>query len=207
MVLALLLLWAAGCTAPASDADRPLVRVDADPAGFLGGSSLPAPYVMPDATLTDSSGGDYNLRTSPSTPVTLVFFGYTHCPNVCIGVLSDVATALSRMPVGSRNQVQLIFVTTDPARDTGQVIKSYLARFDPSFIGLTGDLSTITSVAERVGVDIQGLKKLPGGGYEVGHSTQVIGFDEQHRGVVIWTPSTPIGDLTADFEHLVAQQR
>jgi protein SCO1 len=204
LVLALLLVWAAGCTSPSSDA--PVVRVDADPSGFLGGSSLPNPYLMPDQTLTDTSGQDYNLLTSPSKPVTLMFFGYTHCPDVCIGVLSDVATALSRMPVASRNQVQLIFVTTDPARDTPAVVESYLDRFDPTFLGLTGNLSTIKSVAERVGVDIQGMRKLPGGGYEVGHSAQLIGFDKQHHGVVIWTPSTPIGDLTKDFEHLVAQQ-
>ncbi|MET1007706.1 MAG: SCO family protein [Propionibacteriaceae bacterium] len=204
LVLALLLVWAAGCTAPSQ---APVVRVDADPSGFLGGTSLPNPYVMPDQTLTDTSGHDYNLRTSPSKPVTLMFFGYTHCPDVCIGVLSEVATALSRMPVESRDRVQMIFVTTDPARDTPRVVKTYLDRFDPTFLGLTGDLSTIKAVAERVGVDIEGMKKLPGGGYEVGHSAQLIGFDKQHRGVVIWTPSTPIGDLTKDFQHLVAQQQ
>ncbi|MET0693708.1 MAG: SCO family protein [Propionibacteriaceae bacterium] len=204
LVLALLFVWAAGCTAPSQ---APVVRVDADPSGFLGGTSLPNPYVMPDQTLTDTSGHDYNLRTSPSKPVTLMFFGYTHCPDVCIGVLSEVATALSRMPVESRDRVQMIFVTTDPARDTPRVVKTYLDRFDPTFLGLTGDLSTIKAVAERVGVDIEGMKKLPGGGYEVGHSAQLIGFDKQHRGVVIWTPSTPIGDLTKDFQHLVAQQQ
>jgi protein SCO1/2 len=205
LVLALLLLWSAGCTA----ATKPdvVVRKNPDPAGFRGGASLPQPYTMPDTTLTDTAGHDYNLSTSPSKPVTLLFFGYTHCPDVCIGVLSDVATALTRMPAASRDQIQMIYVTTDPARDKPQVIGSYLKRFDPTFLGLTGELATIKSVANRVGVDIEGKNKLPSGGYEVGHTAQLIGFDKQHRGVVRWTPSTPIGDLTADFELLVAKQQ
>ena len=205
LVLGLLLVWTVGCTAPAEP--DVVVRRNADAEGYLGGASLPQPYTMPDKTLTDTTGHDYNLVTSPSKPVTLTFFGYTHCPDVCIGVLSDVATALSRMPAASRDQVQVIFVTTDPARDNGEVIERYLKRFDPSFIGLTGDLPTIKYVAERVGVDIEGKNKLPSGGYEVGHSAQVIGFDKEHRGVVRWTPSTPIGDLTKDFELLVAKQQ
>jgi len=205
VIVALLLLCAIGCTAPTKP--DVVVRRNADPAGYVGGASLPEPYTMPDATLTDTNGNAYNLVSSPSKPVTLMFFGYTHCPDVCIGVLSEVATALSRMPAESRDQVQMIYVTTDPARDTPKVVGKYLERFDPSFLGLTGSLSTIKSVANRVGVDIQGKNRLPSGGYEVGHSAQVIGFDRQHRGVVLWTPSTPIGDLTRDFELLVSRQQ
>jgi protein SCO1/2 len=111
------------------------------------------------------------------------------------------------MPAGSRDQIQLIFITTDPARDNGRVIDGYLRRFDPAFLGLTGQLGTIKAVAERVGVDIEGTQKLPDGGYEVGHSAQVIGFDRHRRGVVLWTPSTPIGDLAGDFELLVSRQQ
>lgn len=205
LLVGLLLVLTIGCTAPTPK--NAVVTRDADPAGFVGGTSLPQPYVMPDQTLTDTSGNAYNLRTSPSKPVTLMFFGYTHCPDVCIGVLSEVATALARMSESSRDRVQLVFVTTDPARDSEQVIRAYLDRFDPSFIGLTGELATIKRVAGRVGVDIQGMNRLPSGGYEVGHSAQVIGFNREHQGVVLWTPSTPIGDLTRDFELLVAKQQ
>jgi protein SCO1/2 len=205
VALVLGMLTGSGCTSPSTP--DVVVRRQPDPAGFRGGASLPKPYLMPDQTLTDTTGHDYNLRTSPSKPVTLMFFGYTHCPDVCIGVLSEVATALNRMPAGSRDQVQMIFVTTDPARDTPKVVGDYLERFDPGFIGLTGDLTTIKTVADRVGVDIQGKNKLPSGGYEVGHTAQVIGFDKQGQGVVLWTPSTPIGDLTSDFELLVSRQQ
>ncbi|MDX6320836.1 MAG: hypothetical protein QOF52_694 [Propionibacteriaceae bacterium] len=204
VVLSVLMVAALGCTAPTNQ--NAVVRQEADPSGFHG-AALPNPYVMPDTALTDTSGRSFNLRSSPSKPVTLVFFGYTNCPDVCIAVLSDVALALKRMDAAARDQIQMVFVTTDPKRDTERRIRAYLDRFDPSFIGLTGDLTTIKRVGERVGVEIEGMRKLPSGGYEVGHGAQVIGFDRQREGVVLWTQSTPIADLMHDFELLVDKQR
>jgi protein SCO1 len=97
-------------------------------------------------------------------------------------------------------------VTTDPARDKEKQIRRYLDRFNPAFVGLTGQLSTIKSAASQVGVDIQGMKRLPSGGYEVGHSAQVIGFS-RNSGVVLWTPGTPIAALKHDFASLVDRSR
>ncbi|MCW2811929.1 MAG: electron transport protein SCO1/SenC [Friedmanniella sp.] len=202
LLVVVTLVGLSGCTA------RPdaTVSAAADPAGYLGGTSLPDPYEMPDRALTDTSGRAYNLATSPSKPVTLLFFGYTHCPDVCITVLSDVALALKRVDPAARDQIQMIFVTTDPARDDEKQIKAYLGRFNPDFIGLTGSLTSIKSVAGRVGVDIEGMTKLPSGGYDVGHSAQVIGFDRR-AGEVIWTPGTSVGDLAHDFGLLVERSR
>jgi protein SCO1 len=197
------LLLISGCTAAPSG---PSGHRDADPAGYMGGSSLPEPYAMPAVSLTDTSGRPYNLSTTPSKPVTLLFFGYTHCPDVCIAVLSDVSLALQRLAPADRDQIQLVFVTTDPARDQETQIRRYLDRFNPSFVGLTGPMSTIKRAASDVGVDIEGKKKLPSGGYEVGHSAQVIGFS-RNSGVVIWTPGTPVAALKHDFALLVDRSR
>jgi protein SCO1/2 len=202
-LLAVSLVLLVGCTAPRQDGAS---QGYADPNGYLGGSSLPEPYTMPDITLTDTSGQPYNLATSPSKPVTLLFFGYTKCPDVCITVLADLATALQRMPSADRDHIQVVFVTTDPARDNGKQIRSYLDRFDSTFVGLTGQLATIKKAAGKVGVDIEGMQKLPSGGYEVGHSAQVIGFDRT-SGVVLWTPETPIAALMHDFTLLVERSR
>jgi protein SCO1 len=203
LTLGVLLVMISGCTAAPS---APSGQTNADPAGYLGGSSLPDPYTMPEISLTDTSGRPYNLATTPSKPVTLLFFGYTHCPDVCTAVLSDVSLALQRLTPADRDQIQLVFVTTDPARDKEKQIRGYLDRFNPSFVGLTGPLSTIKRAADDVGVDIQGMKKLPSGGYEVGHSAQVIGFSRD-SGVVLWTPGTPIGALKHDFALLVERSR
>jgi len=203
LTLGVLLVMISGCTAAPS---APSGQTNADPAGYLGGSSLAEPYTMPEISLTDTSGRPYNLATTPSKPVTLLFFGYTHCPDVCIAVLSDVSLALQRLTPADRDQIQLVFVTTDPARDQEKQIRGYLDRFNPSFVGLTGPMSTIKRAAGDVGVDIQGMKKLPSGGYEVGHSAQVIGFSRD-SGVVLWTPGTPIGALKHDFALLVERSR
>ena len=203
LTLGVLLVMISGCTTAPS---APSGQTNADPAGYLGGSSLPEPYTMPEISLTDTSGRPYNLAATPSKPVTLLFFGYTHCPDVCIAVLSDVSLALQRLTPADRDQIQLVFVTTDPARDKEKQIRGYLDRFNPSFVGLTGPMSTIKRAADDVGVDIQGMKKLPSGGYEVGHSAQVIGFSRD-SGVVLWTPGTPIGALKHDFALLVERSR
>lgn len=199
-VLGLLAALLLGCAAPS---DRPLVIRPPDEAGYLAGTSLPVPYVMPETTLTDTSGQAFNLKTSPSTPVTLLFFGYTNCPDVCSGVLADFAFALQGLEPGVRDRIGLVMVTTDPARDSGPAIRKYLDRFDPAFIGLTGDLPTIKAAGERVGVAIEGTTKLSSGGYEVGHGAQVIGFDGDGRGVVLWTPGTGRADLQHDLGLLV----
>jgi protein SCO1/2 len=203
LLAVVVLLLISGCIAAPSG---PTGQRNADPAGYTGGSSLPEPYSMPDMSLTDTSGRPYNLVTTPSKPVTLLFFGYTHCPDVCITVLSDVALAMKRLAPADRDQIQFIFVTTDPARDTEKPIRHYLDRFDPSFVGLTGPLPTIKRAATQVGVDIEGVEKLPSGGYEVGHSAQVIGFSRD-SGVVLWTPGTPIAALKHDFALLVERSR
>jgi protein SCO1/2 len=197
------LLLVSGCTAAPT---APTGQRIADPARYTGGSSLPEPYSMPEVSLTDTSGRPYNLSTTPSKPVTLLFFGYTHCPDVCIAVLSDVSLALQRLAPADRDQIQMVFVTTDPARDHEKQIRRYLDRFNPTFVGLTGPMSTIKRAASDVGVEIEGMRKLPSGGYEVGHSAQVIGFS-RNSGVVIWTPGTPLGALKHDFALLVERSR
>ena len=173
-----------------------------DPNG-LRGAVLDRPYALPAKSLTDTAGNEFNLRTSTKKPVTLVFFGYTNCPDVCPTVMADVASALTKLDDPVRDDVQMLFVTTDPARDTGPVIRKYLDRFDPSFVGLTGSLTSIKDIAKAVGVPVEGMKKLPSGGYEVGHGAQVLGFGKDDKATVLWLDNAAIGDMAHDFGKLV----
>ena len=158
---------------------------------------------LPDVTLTDQFGQPYNLATGPTTRAVALFFGYTNCPDVCPGILADMATAKRRLPAEMVDDVTLIVVTTDPARDTPEVLKEYLVRVDDSFVGLTGDLETIKPAAMSLGIDISEGKQLPSGGYEVDHGSYVMGFGEDRRLAVVWSQIAP-ADLKEDFERLLA---
>jgi protein SCO1/2 len=203
------LLALAGCGGQQEKPDNPggaIIRTTQDPNG-LRGAVLDRPYAMPATTLTDTGGQPFNLVTSTKKPVTLVFFGYTNCPDVCSVVLADVASALTKLDKSVQDQIQMLFVTTDPARDTGPVIRKYLDRFDPSFVGLTGSLTSIKDIAKAVGVPVEGLQKLPSGGYEIGHGAQVIGFGKDDKATVLWLENAAIGDLVHDFGKLVEENR
>jgi protein SCO1 len=169
--------------------------------GFRG-VGLMQPYRMPDLTLTDTAGRPFNLVSDTDARVTLVFFGYTNCPDVCSLVMADMASALTRLSPQVAGDVQLLFVTTDPARDTPEVVGEYVDRFHPAFEGLTGPLPRIKAAAEPLGVAIQGTNRLPSGGYEVGHGSQIVGFTADDKARVVWTEGTPVDDLVTDIHTL-----
>jgi protein SCO1 len=191
-----------GSTAPGNPAGVRISGVSQRTA--YGGVALPEPYRMPDLTLTADNGQPFNLVTDTAYPVTLVFFGYTHCPDECPLVMSDLAAAYLRLPLAVRKQTQVLFVTTDPARDTDRALRSYLARYNPSFVGLRGPLRTIMTAARAMGVAITGVERLPSGGYDVGHSTQVIGF-RGNLAPVIWTVGTPVDDVVKGVVQLAGR--
>ncbi|MDX6295179.1 MAG: hypothetical protein QOH50_4254 [Kribbellaceae bacterium] len=205
------LLALVGCGSGANQSsDNPggaIIRTPAGDPNGLRGATLDRPYALPAKSLTDTNGNEFNLVTSTKKPVTLIFFGYTNCPDVCPTVMADVASALTKLDKSVRDQVQMLFITTDPARDTGPVIRRYLDRFDPSFVGLTGQLASIKTIAGAVGVPVEGMKKLPSGGYEVGHGAQVLGIGKDDKASVIWLSNAAIGDLAHDFGKLVAENQ
>ena len=171
------------------------------PDSIYRGAELATPYRMPDLALRSSAGGRFNLATDTTRPLTLVFFGYTSCPDVCPLVMSDLTAAVNQLSAHVRDQTLLLFITTDPARDSPETLRSYLDRYSDRFIGLTGPRAKIVRAAERLGVPVGAASRLPSGGYDVSHGAQVIGF----RGdvaPVVWTEGTPVADLVADITTL-----
>ena len=158
---------------------------------------------MPPAPLTDTDGAAYSLTRDTDKPLTLVFFGYTHCPDICQVVMSSVASALTRLDEADRERVDVVFVTTDPARDTGPVLRDYLDSFDPTFIGLTGDLDAIVALGKPLAVAVEQGEKLPSGGYEVAHSTHVSGIDADDEVSIVWTQGTSAADFASDIHQLL----
>src|SRR5258708_39236525 len=104
---------------------------------YLGGFVTP-PLPKPNFTLIDTSGAPFDFWSRTQGYVTLLFFGYAHCPDQCPLHLENIAIALKKMPSGLDDHVKLVFVTTDPVRDTPQGLRSWLDRFYRRFLALTG---------------------------------------------------------------------
>jgi protein SCO1/2 len=124
--------------------------------GTYDGVHLPDPYQKPEFTLTDSTGAAFDFGDRTAAGPTLLFFGYTHCPDVCPTTMADIAVALRQVDPAVAAKTSVVFVTTDPARDTPPVLGEYLHRFDADlptqFIGLSGDQAQIDQAQLAAGV-------------------------------------------------------
>jgi protein SCO1/2 len=134
------------------------VVVSPTPAGPYRGLQLDPAQPRPAFTLTDTDGRRYDFAARTRGRPTFLYFGYTHCPDVCPTTMADVAAALRSVPDRLRQAAQVVFVTTDPKRDTGAVLARWLRQFDGDlpnrFVGLTGRPSELVAaqVAARVPV-------------------------------------------------------
>jgi protein SCO1/2 len=126
------------------------------PEDRYAGLDLADPYQRPSFTLTGPGGQPYDFAAETAGAPTLLFFGYTNCPDVCPTTMADVAVALRGVDPALAEQVRVVFVTTDPAFDTPEVLAEYLGRFDADlptrFVGLTGDQAAIDRAQLATGV-------------------------------------------------------
>lgn len=172
--------------------------------GFTG-TRLESPYQAADIALTDTAGRPYSLGADADKPLTLVFFGYTHCPDFCPLVLNNIAAAINMLDADDAKKVDVVLVTTDPTRDDAKTMRAYLDHYNKSFVGLTGDLDTIIKVGEPLHVYVNDGKKLPTGGYDLGgHSTFTLALDGSHRAVTLWNQETSAKEFAADIHTLLA---
>ncbi len=192
----------AGCGEGGSD-DQVVTGVVADSAAGLNGSTIPDGWQLPPVQLEDTEGETVRPARAARAPLTLVFFGYTHCPDICLAVMSDIASALNRLPEQEAEQVEVWFVTTDPQRDDGPTVRAWLDRFDPSFRGFTGDLAAIEDLATAVNVPIEEGRKLPTGGYEVTHGTPILGVVPGGQARMVWTEGTSSAKLAEDLHSIL----
>ncbi|MBJ7452002.1 MAG: SCO family protein [Blastococcus sp.] len=126
------------------------------PEDVYAGFDLAEPYRRPSFTLTDATGAAYDFKAKTAGRPTLLFFGYTNCPDICPTTMADVAVALRSVDPAVAEQVQVVFVTTDPANDTPEVLGRYLGQFDADlpnrYVGLTGDEGAVVRAQLAAGV-------------------------------------------------------
>ena len=172
-------------------------------AGFKGIDLTGADYAR-EFQLTDQNGqtrtlGDFRGK------VLVVFFGYTQCPDVCPTTLAELAAVKKALgPDGE--QVQAIFITVDPERDTPDLLKAYLGNFDPSFVALRGSAEQTKAVAKEFKVF---YNKVPGkteGSYTMDHTAASYLFDRQGRVRVFSRYGSGAQALTDDLKLLLAEK-
>ena len=172
-------------------------------AAELSGTELDPPFEVSSTPLVDTDGAAYSLTEDTDKDLTLVFFGYTNCPDICGQVMATLAGTLTRLDDEQKERLDVVFVTTDPARDTGQVVQEYVDAFDPSIVGLTGDLDDIVEVGRSLAIGIDKGKKLPSGGYDVTHGTQVMAIDAADETPVFWDYDVSQAQLAHDVTMLL----
>lgn len=228
-LFALLLLASCGCGAASSESDASGDGVEAGPAaraqvtGYRG-VVLPQPIPKSDFTLMDTQGEPFAFREETDGYVTLLFFGYTHCPDVCPVHLANLGAVLRNLDHRTRSRIRVVFVSTDPDRDTPERIREWLDAFDSRFVGLRGDLEEVNRIQAQFGLPPASRPAEPGarsadldsavdpapdpqgrsGGapgeeeaYIVGHATQILAFTPDGFAHVIY----PFGTRQVDWAH------
>lgn len=166
---------------------------------YRGGLVSP-PIPKPKFALTDTDGAPFDFDAKTDGYVTFLFFGYTHCPDICPSQLSLIAQALKESPPELAKQFKVVFVTTDPDRDTRENLRAWLDHFDHRFIGLSGTQSAID--AAQTAANIYPAKKSPLGAdraYEIGHAAFVLAYSKDNLAHVIYPAGITEKDLVHDL--------
>ena len=146
-LLAASVLTACGTVAPKDQKAGAAAVVEKDEDG-LNGTLVDPPLQLADVTLRDTGGTPVRLNEFALSAATVLFFGFTHCDDVCPTTMADLASARRALPPGLANRVHVVFVTVDPRRDTASVLRTWLDQFDTDTVGLRGPTSVVNR-AER----------------------------------------------------------
>lgn len=200
LAVVLLTATAAGCTPAASGGPtRPTART------ALHGLLPDEPAARPRFTLTDTRGTAYDFAARTRSRVTLLFWGYTACDDICPTTMADIAAALRRLPDQVRRQVIVVFASTDPRRDTPPVVRRWLDRFDASFVGLTGTAAQLAAAQRAAGVPVAVQEKMAGGNYAVDHFAGVTAYARDDRAAAVYPAGATASDYAADLPVLVQE--
>ena len=165
---------------------------------------LDQPFEKPDLVLTDTQGKTYDLRKETAGRPTLVYFGYTNCPDICPLTMNNLAVAKKQLSKADQDKLRVVFVTTDPDRDTPSALGKWLKGIDPQVVGLSGDFDTIQAGARTLGISIEPPHKDKNGKTVSTHGTQVIAFSPKtDGGYLLYGEDTTVDDYTKDLPKII----
>ena len=171
---------------------------------YRGGLVTP-PLPKPRFVLTDTSGAPYDFWNRTLGSVTLLFFGYTYCPDQCPTHMANIGVALKKLPSGVSDQVKLVFVTTDPARDTPVELRRWLDNFDKHFVGLTGTEAALEAVQKAAGVPLAHKTEPGNGNYSIAHANFVVTYTKDNLAHVIYPGGVSKDDWIHDLPLLIKE--
>jgi len=175
-----------------------------DGATYRGGLVTP-PLPKPRFTLTDTAGVPFDFWRETQGYVTLLFFGYARCPDQCPLHMANIAVSLKKIPTAVADQVKVVFVTTDPARDSPPVLRSWLDHFDQRFIGLTGSEAAIEAAQRAARVPSARTTARTGADYAVAHASFVLVYTKDNLAHLIYPSGMTQEDWAHDLPNLVAE--
>lgn len=135
----------------------------------------------------------------------LLYFGYTHCPDVCPTTLGTLALALHQLGPDA-DKARVLFISVDPARDTPAVLKQYVNAFGPQFVGLTGSDNDLEKLSRRYRIAYGREKPDKNGNYEVTHSSAIFIFDDQGKARLLADSSDKADAIARDLKRLISSE-
>lgn len=189
----------AGCSAAAAGPSSPS-------AYHWTGAEVVHPLAKPEFTLTDQKGEPFDLKRDTAGKVTLLYFGYTHCPDICPANMSMLALAIKQLPASVRSRIAVVFVTTDPNRDTPAVLASWLGNFGAGFVGLTGTKAEVDVAQAEARVSLASPEPAaPGANYYVDHAAQIICYTPDNVAHIMFFQGMATSGVASDLQRLVTE--
>ena len=175
------------------------------PASFRG-TMYAEPYPpAPEIELNRDNGTSFKLSEMRGN-VVLLFFGYTSCPDVCPTTMAELKQALDELDEDDAKQVQVLFVTVDPERDTPERVQEYVNHFNSDFIGLSGTESELTEVWKKYGVFRENVEGTSAAGYLVNHTARVTLIDRDGNLRLSYAFDTPVDSIVHDLKLLFKEK-
>jgi protein SCO1/2 len=185
-------------------AGAPIIIDSSSQSSPFNGILLGKPFAKPAFTLTDTADQPFDFDQQTNGKLTLLYFGYTHCPDVCPTTMADIAAALRALPTAESAKISVVFVSTDPTRDTPAVMRTWLNQFNSAFIGLTGTFATIQQAASALAIPVSPPTTSADGNYTVTHGAEVLAFNTDNKAHVVFTAGTTVGQYDHDLSLLLA---
>ncbi|MEU0665410.1 SCO family protein [Streptomyces lavendulocolor] len=198
-----------GAGAESGAGDVPVISADGTAGPQKAATVLDQPFSKPELVLTDTHGEKFDLREETKGKLTLLYFGYTHCPDACPLTVSNLALAYRDLPQADQDKLRFVFVTTDPERDTPAELGRWLrSAGNADFIGLSGNYKTVEAAARTVGVGMAPPVKDKDGKVTATHGKTVLAFSpKDDRAHVIYSGEEATAeDYAEDLPRLLRGQ-